>query len=160
MIDSVSLPQFDFERIYFNIDKAHINGFELQVQKNLDRIAAGINYTYLDHKNEGADRPLDALPNHTLTFDLHLYPAAGLRVGFLGQAASTSDWFDYDSEELWEIPSYFNLDVVVGYRILNSEVFLKMTNLFNSFIYTEPVFPWRGRYFEIGFKADIFGARD
>jgi len=160
MIDSVSIPETNFQKLYFNIDKAHINGFEIQVQKSLAWLAASVNYTFLDHENEGAGRPLDALPEHTLSFDIHLYPVSGLRVGFLGQVAGTSDWFDYYSEELWEIPSYFNLDAVAGYRILGSEVFVKLSNIFDNFIYSEPGYPWRGRFIEVGFKANLFTARD
>ena len=155
MIDSVRLPEYDFERIYFNIDKAHINGFELQVRKSFSRLSAGINYTFLDHENEGAARPLDALPAHSMSFDVHIYPVRGLRVGLLGQAAGRSDWLDYNTEELLEIPGYFNLDTIIGYRWKGSELFIKATNLFDQFIYTEPGYPWRGRYFEIGIKADV-----
>ena len=30
------------------------------------------------------------------------------------------------------------------------------TNLFNDYIYAEPIFPWRARFFEFGVKARIF----
>jgi iron complex outermembrane receptor protein len=44
---------------------------------------------------------------------------------------------------------------VLAYRWGSSEIFAKISNLFNSFIYSELGFPWRGRYFEIGFKTDV-----
>ena len=78
----------------------------------------------------------------------------------MAQAASKSHWLDYNSNELWEIPAYINLDSVVAYRTSWFEVFLKATNIFDDFIYTEPGFPWRGRYFELGFKVDFFDLKD
>jgi iron complex outermembrane receptor protein len=156
MIDSVRLPEYDFRRIYFNVGKAHIHGFELQLQKALRWAALTVNYTYLSHKNESEDRPLDALPSHSINFDFQIFPLRLLRIGFLGQAASSSSWLDFNTQELLDIPSYFNLDSVVSYDLGRLEIFLKATNILDSLIYTEPGFPWRGRYFELGFKVNIF----
>jgi len=55
-----------------------------------------------------------------------------------------------------EIPSYFNLDAVVAYSLRQFEIFARLTNIFDSPIYTELGFPWQGRYFELGFQADVF----
>jgi iron complex outermembrane receptor protein len=156
MIDSVRLPEYDFRRIYFNVGKAHIHGFELQLQKALRWAALTVNYTYLSHKNESEDRPLDALPSHSINFDFQIFPLRLLRIGFLGQVASSSSWLDFNTQELLDIPSYFNLDSVVSYDLGRLEIFLKATNILDSLIYTEPGFPWRGRYFELGFKVNIF----
>jgi iron complex outermembrane receptor protein len=156
MIDSVRLPEYDFRRIYFNVGKAHIHGFELQLQKALRWAVLTVNYTYLAHKNESEDRPLDALPSHSLNFDFQIFPLRLLRIGFLGQVASSSSWLDFNTQELLDIPSYFNLDSVVSYDLGRLEIFLKATNILDSLIYTEPGFPWRGRYFELGFKVNIF----
>lgn len=155
MIDSVRLPEYDFRRIYFNIGEAHIRGFEIQLQKAFQRFALTFNYTYIDHRNESDDRPLDALPSHNLNIDCQIYPLTSLRIGFLGQLVSSSSWLEYSTEELLEVPSYFNIDSVVSYGFGQFEIFFKITNIFNSFIYTEPGFPWRGRYFEVGFKVNV-----
>jgi len=54
------------------------------------------------------------------------------------------------------IPSYFSLDAVVSYAIIGRhEVFLKLGNVFDDYFYTEPGFPWRGRYLEIGLRVDV-----
>lgn len=157
MIDSLRLAEYDFQRIYFNVAKAYINGFEMQVQKSFDWTAATLNYTYLNHRNESDDRPLDALPDHNLSFDCQIYPFSKLRLGLVGLWASSSSWLDFNSGELWEIPSYFNLDSVAALRFSQFEVFIKVTNILNQFIYTEPGFPWRERYIEFGFKTNILG---
>jgi iron complex outermembrane receptor protein len=155
MIDSVRLPQFDFVRLYYNIGEAYINGFELQLQKRWDFISGVVNYTYLDHKNETDDRPLDALSDHNLNFNVQVYPMSNLRLGLMGQYGSTSWWLDYRSRELVEIPSYFNLDGIVSLRLAPIELFVKVTNLLNDYIYTEPGFPWRARFFQFGIRSNI-----
>jgi len=155
LIDSVRLPEYDFERIYFNIGKARIDGFELQLQKAFPKVALTLNYTFLDHWNESGDQPLTVLSKHNLNFDFQVFPVPNFRIALLGLLASSSSWLDIDTNELLEIPSYFNLDVVAAYRWNRVELFLKVTNVFDKFIYTELGFPWRDRYFELGFRADV-----
>jgi iron complex outermembrane receptor protein len=31
---------------------------------------------------------------------------------------------------------------------------MRLGNIFDHYYYTEPGFPWRGRYFEAGFRID------
>ena len=155
LIDSVRLPEYDFERIYFNIGKARIDGFELQLQKMFPKVALTLNYTFLDHWNESDDQPLAVLSRHNLNFDFQVFPLKNFRITLLGLLASSSFWLDIDTNELLEIPSYFNLDAVAAYRWNRVELFLKVTNIFDKFIYTELGFPWRGRYLELGFRADV-----
>ena len=153
-IDSVRLP--DGTRRYYNIGKAHINGFEFQVQKNLTWLLATVNYTYLDHRNDTDDRPLDAQPDHSFNFDASFFPFKGLRFGLYGIYGSKSWWYDSSTRQVLTIPSYFNVDAIVSYAIQGRyEVFAKLGNVFDDYFYTEPGFPWRGRYFEVGFRADI-----
>jgi outer membrane cobalamin receptor len=153
MIDSVRLP--DGTRRYFNIAEAYINGLEMQFQKSLRWMSATFNYTYLDHKNVTEDRPLDALAKHNFSFDWVLFPAKNLRVSFLGLIASSSSWYDSFSGEILDIPSFASLDIVASYRWGVVEPYFKITNLFNQFYYTEPGYPWRGRYFEFGIRVDV-----
>ncbi len=158
-IDSVRLP--DGTRRYFNIGKARINGVEFQTQgawKWLGvRFDATINYTFLDHKNESADRPLDALSKHYLNFDLTLMPLRGLRLSLFGLLASDSWWYDTNTATLLTIPHYFSSDIVLSYSLPHFEPFIRITNVFNEYFYTEPIYPWRGRFLEVGLKADFFG---
>jgi len=156
MIDSVRLAQFDFQRIYFNIGKARINGMELQFQKVFQRAALTLNYTFLDHWNKSDNQPLTVLSKHNLNFDFTVYPVEKFRIGLLGLLASSSYWLDFNTNETLDIPSYFNLDAVLAYRWNQLELFVKITNIFDNFIYTELGFPWRGRYFELGIKTDVF----
>jgi iron complex outermembrane receptor protein len=156
LIDSVRLPEYDFRRLYFNIAQARIHGFELQVQKSQDWGAATVNYTFLDHWNEGDDQPLTVLSKHTLNFETRINPLPDARISLFGLWASGSYWLDAASEELLDIPAYFNLDAVLAYTWGRYEVFAKISNIFDRYIYTELGFPWRGRYLEMGFKADIF----
>ena len=155
MIDSLRLPEYDFRRIYFNIAEAYINGFELQFQKALPWLSTTINYTFLDHKNKSDDRPLDALPRHSLNFDCTIYPSQRFRIVIMGLAASSSSWLDYQSNELLDIHSYFNLDTIISLQFKRTELFVKITNIFDHYIYSEPGFPWRGRYIELGIKTNI-----
>jgi len=153
MIDSVRLP--DGTPRYFNIGEAYINGLEMQLQKSLRWMNATVNYTYLDHKNVTDDRPLDAIANHNLNFDWVLFPANNLRVSFLGLIASSSSWYDSKSGEVLDIPSFASLDIVASYRWGIIEPYLKATNVFDQYFYTEPGYPWRGRYFEFGIRVDV-----
>jgi outer membrane receptor protein involved in Fe transport len=153
-IDSVRLP--DGTRRYFNVGRAHINGFEVQVQKALTWLAGTVNYTYLDHRNDTDDRPLDAQPDHNLNFDISVVPATGFRVGFYGLLGSTSWWWDSSTSEVLTIPSYFSLDAIASYAFNGrGEIFMRLGNVFDHYFYTEPGFPWRGRYFEVGIKVDV-----
>jgi outer membrane receptor protein involved in Fe transport len=153
-IDSVRLP--DGTRQYFNVGRAHINGFEVQVQKNLPWLMGTANYTYLDHRNDTDDRPLDAQPKHNLNFDLSFLPAKSFRIGFYGLLGSKSWWYDSTSRTVLDIPRYFNLDAIAGYTIKERYgIFVRLGNVFNEYFYSDPGFPWRGRYFEIGLKAEV-----
>jgi iron complex outermembrane receptor protein len=153
-IDSIRLP--DGTRRYYNVGKAHINGFEVQAQKNLAWLSATVNYTYLDHRNDTDERPLDAQSDHNLNFDASVFPFKAVRVGLYGLFGSKSWWHDFTTSTILAIPSYFNLDAVVSYSLAGrTEVFLKVGNVFDDYFYTEPGFPWRGRYFEVGLRADI-----
>lgn len=153
LIDSVRLA--DGSRRYWNIGRAHINGAELQVQKDWRRVSLLANYTYLDNRNESDDRPLDALSDHSLNFDVTLRPVDRLRLTALGLYGSKSHWFDSTTSEVLEIPAYFSLDAVAAYDLRAFEVFVKATNLFNAAFFTEPGFPWRGSYFEVGVRLPI-----
>lgn len=153
LIDSVRLP--DRTRRYFNVGEAYINGMELQLQKSIQWMSATVNYTYLNHKNVTDNRPLDALANHSLNFDWVLFPATNLHISFLGLIASKSSWYDFNSGELLDIPSFASLDVIASYRLGAVEPYVKVSNIFDEFYYTEPGFPWRGRYFEFGIRVDV-----
>lgn len=155
LIDSVRLPEYDFQRRYFNIAAAHINGFELSIQKSMRQALFSVNYTFLDHRNETDDQPLMTLSDHGLNFDVQIFPLQGLRWGILGLWASDSHYLLTEDERV-NIPAYFNLDSILAFRWDKTEIFLKATNLLNTYIYSEPGFPWRGRYFELGIRADLF----
>lgn len=155
LIDSVRLPEYDFQRVYFNIGEARIDGFEMQLQKAFRNLALTFNYTFLDHWNQSDDQPLAVISKHNLNFDCQIYPLQGLRLGLLGLLASPSYWLDINTNELLDVPSYFNLDAVFAFRWNRVELFLKVTNIFDSYIYTEHGFPWRGRYFELGVRTDL-----
>jgi iron complex outermembrane receptor protein len=153
-IDTVRLP--DGTRRYFNVGQAHINGFEVQVQKSLSWLAATANYTYLDHHNDSDDRPLDAQPNHNLNFDVTFVPAKGIRIGYYGLLGSKSWWWNSSGNEVLDIASYFSLDIILAYTIPERyEIFVRLGNIFDDYFYTEPGFPWRGRYVEIGVNLDL-----
>jgi len=154
MIDTMTLP--DGTKRNWNVGSAHINGLEFQVQKSLGRLEGTLNYTWLDHRNETNDRPLDSLSAHNLNFEVSLNPLSALRFSFFGLYASKSNWFDFNANKLLDIPSYFNLDAIASYTFDGFEVFLKATNLFNDYIYAEPIFPWRARFFEVGAKVRVF----
>lgn len=142
-------------RTFFNIGEARLNGAELQVQKNWSWLRATVNYTYLDHRNISDNRPLDVLSRHNLSFELDVPLPARLRLGVAGLFSSKSYWYDNNARKLLTIPSYGYLDIVLSYSRGGFSPFLKVANLLDSYFYTEPGFPWRGRYFEIGLRADV-----
>lgn len=154
LIDSIRLE--DGTRRFWNIGRAHIYGAELQVQKNWRWVSLLANYTYLDNRNESDNRPLDALSDHSLNFDVTVRPVDRLRLTMLGLFGSESYWFDSTTSKVLEIPSCFSLDAVAAYDLRICEAFVKVTNIFNAHVYTEPGFPWRGRYFEIGARVSVF----
>jgi iron complex outermembrane receptor protein len=154
---SIRLP--NGTREFLNINRARINGLQLQAQKTvrlggfaLDALA---NYTFLDHKDISDNRPLDALAKHTGTFDLG-FSYAKVRLGLTGIVASKSWYWNTSTSSDLIIPSYFSLDAVLSCSVRNFEPFFRLTNVFNHYFYTEPGFPWRGRYIEFGLKAGLF----
>jgi iron complex outermembrane receptor protein len=154
MINSFRLP--NGLRTYFNIGEARLNGAELQAQKSWKRLNATVNYTYLDHKNISDNRPLDVLSKHNLNFDLEFTPLENLHLGVFGLFASGSYWYDNNAKNLLTIPSYSNVEAILSYSFGHFAPFIKVSNIFNKYFYTEPLYPWRGRYFEVGVKADVF----
>jgi outer membrane receptor protein involved in Fe transport len=155
-IDTITLE--GGTRLYVNVGEAHIYGFEVQAQKKLSWLEATVNYTFLDPRNDTDDRPLDAQPKNNLNFDVSVLPAKGVRAGLYGLLGSKSWWWNTRTNPatLLEIPAYFNLDGIVSYEFRERyQVFMKLGNIFDNYFYTEPGFPWRGRYFEIGFRVDV-----
>jgi iron complex outermembrane receptor protein len=153
-IDSVRLP--DGTRRYYNVGQARINGFEVQAQKSLPWVSATVNYTFVDTRNITEDRPLDAQSKHNANFGATFFPVRGLRFSINGIYGSESWWYDSSSATVLSIPGYFNLDAIASTTLSSRyEVFVKLGNAFNHYFYTEPGFPWRGRYLEVGFRADV-----
>jgi outer membrane receptor protein involved in Fe transport len=155
-IDTITLE--GGTRLYVNVGEAHIYGFEVQAQKKLSWLEATVNYTFLDPRNDTDDRPLDAQPKNNLNFDVSVLPAKGVRAGVYGLLGSKSWWWNTRTNPatLLEIPSFFNLDAIVSYEFRERyQVFMKLGNIFDHYFYTEPGFPWRGRYFEVGLRLDV-----
>jgi iron complex outermembrane receptor protein len=154
MVNSFRLP--NGLRTYFNIGEARLNGVELQAQKSWKWLNATMNYTYLDHKNISDNRPMDVLSKHNLNFNLDFTPLENLHLGVFGLYASKSYWYDFNAKYLLNIPSYFNLEAILSCSLGHFAPFIKVSNIFNHYFYTEPGYPWRGRYVEVGLKADVF----
>ncbi len=153
-IDSVRLP--DGTRRYYNVGKARINGFEIQAQKSLPWFSGTVNYTFVGHENITEGRPLDAQSKHNANFDASFFPMIGFRIGVNGIYGSESFWYDSVSTTVLSIPAYFNMDAIASFSFFSRyELFIKLGNAFNRYFFTEPGFPWRGRYLEIGFRADV-----
>ncbi len=153
MVDTIVLN--DGTKLYYNIGRAYINGLELQVGKAFGQVETSVSYTFLSHKNKTDDRPLDALPKHTLSLNAAVRPAKGLLLDVYGIFGSKSFWYNSSDELIYDIPSYFCLDAVLSYDLGFMEAFIKASNVFDDYIYTEPIFPWRARLFEIGAKIKI-----
>ena len=154
MIDSVTL--MDGTRRFFNVGRARINGFEVQVQKSLRRLTASLNYTYLDHRNTTNDRPLDIVPPHSLNAGLTVMPMEKLQVSLFGLYCSQASWFDSFSNNVLTIPAFFQLDATATYKLGRAQAYLKLANILNASYDTEPGFPWRGRYVEGGLRVKVF----
>lgn len=156
----MSIRQPDGTPLYLNINRARINGLEVQAQKKLALGAFGVDalagYTFLDHRDISDDRPLDALSKHTGTFDLGFSYAGGPRLGLTGILASKSWYWNTSTSTDQIIPGYFSLNAVLSWSVRNFEPFVRVTNVFNRYFYTEPGFPWRGRFIEFGLKAGLF----
>lgn len=156
-IDTVTLESGI--RQYLNVGQAHITGFEVQAQKRLAWLDATVNYTCLDPRNDTDERPLDAQPKNNLNFEIGVQPAKGLRAAFFGLFGSRSWWWNTRTNpaSLLTMPSFFNLDAIVSYDFADRyQLFARLGNVFNHYFFTEPGFPWRGRYFELGFRVDVF----
>jgi outer membrane cobalamin receptor len=153
MIESIRLP--DGSRRFYNIGQASINGLEIHLGKSSKTFEAALSYTYLNHRNRTDNRPLDALPRHSLSLDVSLSPVQRLNWGIFGFQASSSSWYDLASQSLLQIPGYCDLEMALSYSLSRFDVFLKVSNILNKDYSTEPGFPCRGRTLELGFKLDV-----
>ncbi|OGD21652.1 MAG: hypothetical protein A2W03_17080 [Candidatus Aminicenantes bacterium RBG_16_63_16] len=153
MINSFRLPSG--LRAYFNIGESRMKGAEVQLQKSWPWLMATVNYTYLDHLNISDNRPLDVLSRHNLTFELDVQLPARLRLGVAGLFASKSYWYDNNARKLLTIADYGYLDVVLSWPAGGFAPFVKVANVFDTYFITEPGFPWRGRYIEVGLRTDV-----
>ena len=72
-----------------------------------------------------------------------------------GLFASESYWYDNNSGQLLTIPAYGYLDLVLSWSAGAFAPFIKVANVFDEYFYTEPLYPWRGRYLEVGLRADV-----
>ncbi len=153
MVDSFRLP--NGLRTYFNIGEARMNGAEFQVRKGWSWLTGTVSYTYINHWNISDDRPLDVLPDHSLSLELDVALPRKLRLGAAGLFASKSYWYDNNARELLTIPAYGYLDLVLSWSAGGFAPFIKVANVFDEYFYTEPGFPWRGRYLEVGLRADV-----
>ncbi|MBN2198698.1 MAG: TonB-dependent receptor plug domain-containing protein [Candidatus Aminicenantes bacterium] len=154
MIDSLRQP--DGTRLYVNVGKATIRGLEIGLHKSIKGLSADLNYTFLDHRNQTDDRPLDTLPGHTLRAHVVLEPFRGFRLTFSGTAASSSSWYDSAQRRILDVPAYAYFDAVLSYGGSRGEIFFKASNILDAAFYTDPGFPWPGRTFEAGFRVHVF----
>ncbi|MCJ7610873.1 MAG: TonB-dependent receptor, partial [Candidatus Aminicenantes bacterium] len=106
--------------------------------------------------NQADRRPLDVVPNNSLNINLSLSPLAGLRFNIFGLYSSHASWYDSTSSKVLDVPSFFQMDATITYELAGSQLFLKAANVFTAYYYTEPGFPWRGRYFEGGLRLKVF----
>ena len=155
MIESVRLP--DGSRRFYNVGKASIDGLEIQLRKSLKTQEAMISYTYLHHRNQTENRPLDALPRHNLSIELSFSPVRRLNWTIFGLLVSSSSWYDLAGQSLLPISGYGDFETVLSFSLPRFDIFLKVSNILNKAYFTEPGFPCRGRTLELGFKADILG---
>jgi len=154
LIEAVRLA--DGTRRFRNVSSAKINGVEVELKKSFSRLSLAVTAQWLNHQNETENRPLDTLPSRQVNFQFSLEPWRPMRLTLLALAASHSFWYDFTSRQLLTIPAYETVEVIVSYERAPFKVYFKATNLLNKFFYTEPGFPWRGRYLEAGFSLDLF----
>ena len=154
MIDSIRQP--DGTRLYVNVGKAYIRGMEIGLRKSIKGLSADLNYTFLDHRNQTDDRPLDTLPGHTLRAHVVLEPLKGLHLTFSGTAAGASTWYDSSRRQVLDVPKHACFDAVLSYETRRAEIFLKAANILDAAFYTDPGFPWPGRTLELGFRVHVF----
>ncbi len=154
LIEAVRLA--DGTRRFRNVSSAKINGVEAELKKSVSWFSLAVTAHWLKHQNETENRPLDTLPSRQVNFQFSLEPWRKIRLTLSTLAASHSFWYDFTSRQLLTIPAYETIDVIISYERAPFKVYFKTTNLLNKSFYTEPGFPWRGRYLETGFSLDLF----
>lgn len=154
MIEAVRLA--DGTRRFRNVTSARVRGVEFEIRKDLPRLLFSVSGSWLNHRNESENRPLDILPSRQLNLRVSWQPRPWLRLSGFGLAASRAYWYDFTAKKLFSIPAYETASLIISYEKKSFEFFFKITNVFNKFYYTEPGFPWRARYFEAGLNFDVF----
>ncbi len=154
MIEAVRLS--DGTRRFRNVTSARVSGVEFEVRKQLPKLSFSVLGTWLNHRNQTENRPLDTLPSRQVNLQASWRPSTWLRLSWFGLAASRSYWYDFSTNKLLSIPAYETADLIISYERKSFQLFFKITNIFNKFYYTEPGFPWRARYFEAGLSYDVF----
>lgn len=154
LIEAVRLA--DGTRRFRHVSSAKINGLEMEFRKDCSSLSLAFSGQLLDHQNENESRPLDTLPFRQANFQLRFQPFSSLEFNLFVLMASHATWYNFSAQQLLTIPSYENVDFILAYKRKSWEFFLKITNLFNKFFYTEPGFPWRARSIEAGLVFNFF----
>jgi len=160
LIQSFCAANCDALRVlnYENVDQARIRGVELGSTVDLlPRVALDLNYTYLDAKDRGADRPLAEKPKHSSNVRLGWSPnaqfTAELRGNYYGKQTL------YSSEVRYELPDYTLWGIDLNYQLTTRfKLHLSGDNLGDEqlaerstrFTYVEP-----GRSYSIGFTGTL-----
>jgi iron complex outermembrane receptor protein len=111
---------------------------------------------YIDGRNDTDDLPLDAMSDHNVNFDLSLRPFDGLRLSVYGLATSNPTGNDYSARKINESPP---ISISMQFWPMISDrwrLFVKATNIFDDYIYTDPIFPWRVALLRIGARIAAF----
>jgi outer membrane receptor protein involved in Fe transport len=151
LINAVRLP--DGFHTNLNIGKAHIFGFELEIQKKLRWMDVSLNYTYLDGKNEDENSPLELLPESQMNLVLDFKDKNKFHFTLWGLAVSSSELKIFDDRV--KIPGYFVLNAILSKSFPKFSFFLKGENLLNRSYVTEPGFPMKARTLAVGLKFNL-----
>jgi iron complex outermembrane receptor protein len=138
---------------YINIGKASVKGFEAEVAKSLGAFDARLSYTFLDTKNEDANRRLDLVPESQISFVAGLGRAGDYRFSVWGLAASSSNILISGTNVM--APGYVVANASFEKYFGTFSVYVKLDNLFDKAYVTEPGYPMVSRRFEAGFRLRL-----
>ena len=144
-----------YKKIYQlqNKGRTKVSGMELSL--NTDKIYSYfelfVSYTYQYSYNYNLNGDLPYFPNNLIkTSFIAFLPYKSYLYLFLNFVSSQKEF--NKKNEMLEIPSYFLANLKLENSFYKSfKVYLKVNNLFNSYIYTKHNFPIAGREFYLGF---------
>jgi outer membrane receptor for ferrienterochelin and colicins len=148
LIQSIRTPEG--WKMPVNIGNARIAGFELGLNKDLEKLRLSANYTFTDSEDLEAEQQLPLVPRSQVNFMFDVLPRPDWKLSLWGTGALGIETLYKD--EILTVPDYFVVNAGVTKMFESFEIFLRVENLLDASYVTEPGYPMASRTFRAALR--------